>query len=82
MKKIIRVVIVFMGIILGIYLGELTAGLNGVEILSYGKEIGIKSPIIIDIGFLKLTFGFVCNLNIAGIIGFVISLFLIKKVVK
>lgn len=82
MKNFLRVIVVIMGIILGMYLGELAEGLKGIEFLAYGKEIGLKSPIKLDIVFLNFTFGFMCNLNIAGIIGFVASLFVVKKVIK
>lgn len=82
MKVFLRVMIIFMGIILGVYLGEIASGVEWLKFLSYGQNIGIKNPLYLNLGFLEITFGFICKLNIAGILGFVASLFVIKKVVR
>lgn len=82
MKNFFKVMIIFMGIVLGSYLGELALEVSWLKFLSYGKNIGFAEPIILDLGFLELTFGFLCKLNLASILGFIASFFIIKKVVK
>ena len=71
-----------MGIVLGSYLGELALEVPWLKFLAFGKEIGLTNPVTLDLSFISLTFGFMCKLNLAGILGFVIAMFLIKKVVK
>lgn len=82
MKTFIRLMIIFIGIILGSYLGELALQVSFLKFLSYGKTLGLTEPLVLDLGFLKLTFSFMCKLNLASILGFVLSIFVIRKVVK
>lgn len=82
MKTFIKIMVIFMGIVLGSYLGELTLQVSFLRFLSYGKELGLTDPVVLDLGFLKVTFGFMCKLNLASILGFVLALFIVKKVVK
>ena len=74
--------VIFMGIVLGSYLGELALQVSFLKFLSYGKELGLTEPVVLDLGFLKLTFGFLCKLNLASILGFTLALFIVRKVVK
>ncbi len=82
MKNFLRVMIIFMGIVLGSYLGELALNVSWLKFLSFGKNIGLANPVSLDLGFIELTFGFMCKLNLASILGFIIALFVIKKAVK
>lgn len=82
MKSFIRIMIIFMGIVLGSYLGELALQVPFLKFLSYGKELGLTEPLVLNLGFINVTFGFMCKLNLASILGFVVSLFLVRKVVK
>ena len=82
MKNFLRIMILFMGIVLGIYLGELALQIPALKFLAFGKNIGLTNPLKLDLGFINLTIGFMCKLNLAGILGFVIALFIIKKTVK
>ena len=82
MKNFFKVMIIFMGIVLGIYLGELALKVSWLKFLAFGKDIGLTNPLTLDLGFINITFGFMCKLNLAGILGFVIAFFVIKKVIK
>lgn len=80
MKTVIKVITLFAGIILGGYLGELALSVPALKFLAVGKELGLTSPLVVDLSIVKLTFAFTVKLNIAGILGFIVSLFIIKKV--
>lgn len=80
MKTIIKVITLFAGIVLGGYLGELALTVPALKFLAAGKELGLTSPLVLDLNIIKLTLGFTVKLNIAGILGFIISLIIIKKV--
>ena len=79
MKTIIKIVTIFAGIILGGYLGELALSIPALSFLAAGKELGLTSPLVLDLNIIKLTFAFTVKLNIAGILGFVAALFIVKK---
>ena len=81
-KTIINILAVFAGIILGGYLGSLALSVPALKFLGYGAELGLTSPLVLDLNVLKLTFGFSVNLNIASILGLIVALFIIKKVMK
>lgn len=80
MKTVIKIITIFAGIILGGYLGELALSVPVLSFLAWGKELGFTQPIVLDLNIIKITLGFVCKLNIAGILGLIISLILVKKV--
>lgn len=82
MKTIIRVTAIFMGIIFGGFIGELVKDISFLNFLSFGKELGLQEPILLDLDAIKLSFGIMIKLNIASILGFILSLIIIKKVVK
>ena len=79
MKTVIKVITIFAGIILGGYLGELALNVPALKFLGVGKQLGLTSPLVLDMSILKLTFAFTIKLNIAGIIGLIASLFIVKK---
>ena len=79
MKTVIKVITIFAGIILGGYLGELALSVPALSFLATGKELGLTSPVVLDMNIMKLTFAFTVKLNIAGILGFIAALFIVKK---
>lgn len=80
MKTVIKIITLFAGIILGGYLGELALSVPALKFLAVGKELGLVNPLTLDLSIIKLTFAFTVKLNIAGILGFIVSLIIIKKV--
>jgi len=78
-KTVIKIITIFAGIILGGYLGELALNVPALSFLAAGKELGLTSPLVLDLNIIKLTFAFTVKLNIAGILGFIASLFIVKK---
>ena len=79
MKTVIKIITIFAGIILGGYLGELALSVPALSFLATGKELGLTSPVVLDLNIMKLTFAFTVKLNIAGILGFIAALFIVKK---
>lgn len=80
MNTVIKIITIFAGIILGGYLGELALSVPALSFLAAGKELGLTSPLVLDLNIMKLTFAFTVKLNIAGILGFIVSLIIVKKV--
>lgn len=68
------------GLVIGGLLGQIASQVDWLNWLSYGQSFGIEEPFTIDLQVIKITLGFMININIASIIGLAISLFLYKKI--
>ena len=61
------------GIVLGGFIGTLTADMPGFAWLNYGQSFGFDNPIVLNLGILVITFALNIKKTIASIIGLVIS---------
>lgn len=61
------------GIVLGGFIGTLTADMPGLNWLNYGQAFGFDSPVVLNLGILVITFALNIKITIASIIGLVIS---------
>ena len=66
------------GIVLGGFIGMLTANVSGISWLSYGQSFGLENPIVLDLGLLVLTFGLRIQISIASIIGVVLAIIIYR----
>lgn len=82
MRNFIVLILIIMGGVIGISIGDLCANLNGLSWLALGGKIGISEPVILDLQFIQFTIGFWCKINIAGVIGLILSAFIAKPVTR
>ena len=68
------------GLVVGGLLGRLASSVSWLWWLSYEQEFGLQTPLVLDLSVLKLTFGLMFKINIASIIGMVLSIFIYKKI--
>lgn len=70
------------GVILGGLLGEVAARVPALAFLDYGRNIGIspESPMVLDFSVMRFVVGFQLHVTVAAILGFIVSIFLYKKV--
>ena len=68
------------GLVIGGLLGKLASNVSWLWWLSYEQEFGLESPIVLDLNVLKLTFGLMLKINVASIIGMILSVFIYKKI--
>ena len=78
-KKYMDIVSIFTSRIRGL-LGRLASSVSWLWWLSYEQEFGLQTPLVLDLNVLKLTFGLMFKINIASIIGMVLSIFIYKKI--
>ena len=76
----IAILFILAGLVIGGLLGDLAAKVDWLWWLSFGEEFGLQNPIILDLGVAKVTFGLMVKINIASIIGVIISLLIYRKV--
>ena len=81
-EKNIWILLVFLlaGLVIGGLLGKLASSVSWLWWLSYEQQFGLETPIVLDLSVLKLTFGLMFKINIASIIGMVLSIFIYKKI--
>ncbi|MEG2348552.1 MAG: DUF4321 domain-containing protein [Clostridia bacterium] len=82
MKKVMIVIFTILGMIVGVVIGEATSTISYLKWLSIGGQIGIKTPITIDLSFLQFTVGVWCKISVCGVIFMVIFAFLSKQICK
>lgn len=66
-------------VVVGGLIGQLTEGVNFLWWLSYGQEFGLTEPLQLDLGVVRLTFAIMFKINIASIIGVIISMIIYRK---
>ena len=81
-EKNIWVLLVFLlaGLVIGGLLGKLASGVSWLWWLSYEQQFGLESPIVLDLSVITLTFGLIFKINVASIIGMILSIFIYKKI--
>ena len=81
-EKNIWILLVFLlaGLVVGGLLGNLASEVSWLSWLAYEQEFGLESPIVLDLSVMKLTFGLMFEINIASIIGMILSIFIYKKI--
>ena len=75
----VLLVMLLSGIVLGGFIGMLTANVSGLSWLNYGQSFGLESPIVLALGLLVLTFGLQIQISIASIIGVVLAIIIYRK---
>ena len=76
----ILLLFILSGLVIGGLLGEIAAKIDFLWWLGYGQEFGLSSPVQLDLNILKLSFGLMFKINIASIIGLIISIVVYRKV--
>ena len=59
----ILLVFILSGLVIGGLIGDLTAGMNGLDWLSYGQSFGLSQPVVLDLNIINLTFRNSLNYN-------------------
>lgn len=76
---LIFILVILAGIVLGGFIGEYLGSIPFLDWLKYGKEFGLISPLILDLGVIKITFALTIKFTLGVIIGLVVAIFLYKK---
>ena len=81
-EKNIWLLLVFLlaGLVVGGLIGKLASEVSWLWWLSYEQQFGLESPIVLDLSVIKLTFGLMFKINVASIIGMILSIFIYKKI--
>ena len=75
----ICILFILAGLVIGSLIGSLAANVDFLWWLSYGQEFGLSQPLTLDLQVVKLTFAITFKINIASILGVIISMFIYRK---
>ena len=75
------ILFILAGLVIGGLIGELANSVDFLWWLSYGQDFGLSEPLVLDLSVIKLTFALVFKINMASIIGVIISLIIYRRVV-
>ena len=72
LKKVnwVLLILVLVGFVIGRFIGTYFGG----TFLNYGQSFGLAEPVVLNLGFIILTFGLTIQITIASVIGVVIAL--------
>ncbi len=73
-------ILLLAGIVVGGFLGDTLGGITYFKWLNYGKNFGLDTPLVLDLGILKFQFALLIRFTISGILGMIISVLVYKKV--
>lgn len=73
-------VVIVVGVVIGEIITYLTADVSGLGWLSLGYRFGLTSPLVLDLNIISITFGLAININVAVIIGLIISALVYKYI--
>lgn len=73
-------IIIVIGVVFGEIITYLTSGVPSLHWLSIGYRFGLTNPLQLDLNIMSLTFGLSVNVNVAVIIGIVISSLVYKYI--
>ncbi len=68
--------VMLVGLVIGGIIGDVFK--ETVPVLSYGRSIGFD-PVTIDLSVIRLVLGFTMQINLAAILGLIISLLIFRK---
>ena len=78
----ICILFILAGLVIGGLLGNLAQNVSSLSWLNYGQEFGLSEPFILNLSFLKLTFGIMFYMNIASIVGLIIAMIIYRLIIK
>lgn len=76
----ILLLLLLAGIILGGFLGNTLENISFLRWLNYGSSFGLSSPLVLELGVLRLQFGLTIRFTVAGMIGMILAFFIYRKI--
>ena len=82
MKKVIVIICAILGMIVGVAIGQSVSEIPYLSWMSIGGDVGFTEPVVLDLSFLKLTFGIWIKVTVGGVIFMLIFAFISQWVTR
>jgi hypothetical protein len=73
-SKIYNTFLVLVGIVLGTFVSHICKSIDMLSWLAFGVDFGLESPVILNLGIIRLTFGISISLTLSTMIFIILSL--------
>lgn len=67
------------GVVIGGFLGDYLGMYANLSWLKYGSQFGLTSPLVLDLGILRLQLGLTVRFTICGLLGMFIAILAYRK---
>lgn len=81
-SKIYNIFLVLIGIVLGSFVSYICRGVQFLSWLAFGVDFGLESPLVLDLGVMRLTFGISIELTLATVIFAILSLLIGRAIAR
>ena len=81
-SKLYNFFLVLVGIVLGTFVAYICKDVSALSWLSYGIDFGLESPLVLNLGILRLTFGIGIDLTLSVVIFVILSLLIGRALAK
>ena len=81
-SRIYNAFLVLIGIVLGSFVSSICRGISFLSWLVFGVDFGLESPMVLDLGILRLTFGISVDLTLATVIFIILSLLIGRAIAR
>lgn len=68
------------GIVLGGFIGHYLGQVPYMQWISYGKEFGLKNPLVLDLEVIYIQFSIIIEITIASILGIIAAILIYKRI--
>ena len=82
MKKVIVIICAILGMIVGVAIGQSVSEIPYLSWMAIGGDVGFTEPVVLDLSFLKLTFGIWIKVTVGGVIFMLIFAFISQWVTR
>ncbi len=81
-SKLYNLFLVLVGIVVGTFVAYLCKDISSLSWLSFGINFGLKSPLVLDLGILQITFGIGIDLTLSVVIFIILALVIGRALAK
>lgn len=81
-SKAYNLFLVLVGIVLGSFVAYMCKSVSFLSWLAYGIDFGLESPLILNLGVMRLTFGISIELTLSTVIFVILSLLIGRAIAK
>lgn len=75
------IIVLLAGIVVGGFLGDMLSSFPYLSWLNYGNDFGLESPVVLNLGIIKIQFALLIHFTISGVLGMIMAIFIYKKLI-
>ena len=81
-SKTYNIFLVLVGIVIGSFVAYICKGVSFLSWLAYGVDFGLESPLVLNLGVMRLPFGISIELTLSTVIFVILSLLIGRAIAR